>query len=65
MLLRRNFATFEKAASGRDLQAVLVAEARQNIHRINVFADGSWALLCLLLLGMGICTLYLGSAGKK
>lgn len=41
------------AASDADLRAVFVAEARQNIHRINLFADVVWALLGLVLSALG------------
>ena len=33
------------SVSGADLKTVFVAESKQNIHRINVFADVVWALL--------------------
>ncbi len=46
--LRRAYAAFSLAQNG-DLKTVFVAEARQNIHRINVFADVVWALLSATL----------------
>lgn len=46
--LRRAYAAFSLAQNG-DLKAVFIAEARQNIHRINVFADVVWALLSAIL----------------
>lgn len=58
--LRRAYAAFERASRSADLRAITMAEAHQNIHRINVFADGVWTLMCLLLFGMGVCAWYLG-----
>ncbi len=46
--LRRAYAAFSAAQNG-DLKAVFLADARQNIHRINVFADVVWALLSAIL----------------
>jgi len=34
--------------------ALLAAEAAQNIHRINVFAEGVWALLSAIYAAIGI-----------
>ena len=54
----QNFA--EVAQQSTNLQTVLVAEAQQNIQRINLFADGVWALLSAILAAIGlhgICTL--------
>ena len=42
------------AASSSDLRAVYVAEAHQNIHRINLFADGVWTLLSAILSAIGL-----------
>ena len=46
--LQRAYAAFSSLKSD-DLIAVFRAEARQNIHRINVFADVVWALLSAIL----------------
>ncbi|MBW3635767.1 MAG: hypothetical protein KY445_04775 [Armatimonadetes bacterium] len=46
--LRRAYAVFSASQNG-DLKTVFVAEARQNIHRINLFADVVWALLSAIL----------------
>ncbi len=46
--LRRAYAVFSVSQDG-DLKTVFVAEARQNIHRINLFADVVWALLSAIL----------------
>jgi hypothetical protein len=46
--LQRAYAAF-KMAETSDLKTVFVAEARQNIHRINLFADVVWALLSAIL----------------
>lgn len=49
----------EVTRTSSDLQAVFVAEAEQNIHRLNLFAEGVWALLSAILAAIGlhgICT---------
>ena len=41
--LRAAYANFERVTKGpHTMSQLFVAEARQNIHRINVFADGTW-----------------------
>ena len=43
-----------------DLTPLFAAEAQQNIHRINLFADGVWTLLSAILAAIGlhgICTI--------
>jgi len=42
------------ANSQAGLRAVFVAYAGQDVHRINLFAEGVWALLGFLLMGIGI-----------
>ena len=46
--LQRAHAFFVSVA-GADLKTVFIAESKQNIHRINLFADGVWALLSAIL----------------
>lgn len=36
------------------LEALFVAEAQQNIHRINLAADGIWTLLSAILAAIGL-----------
>jgi hypothetical protein len=36
------------------LEVLFVAEAQQNIHRINLFADGVWTLLSAILAAIGL-----------
>ena len=36
------------------LEALFVADAQQNIHRINLMTDGIWALLSAILAAIGI-----------
>jgi len=36
------------------LEALFVAEAQQNIHRINLMTDGIWALLSAILAAIGL-----------
>ncbi len=46
---------FERlSASGADLRALFVADAAQNVHRINCFADGVGTLLGAILAAIGI-----------
>lgn len=50
--------------SNGDMRAVFVAEARQNIHRINLFADVVWALLGLILSALGTIGLTIAREQK-
>lgn len=53
--LQKAYAQFARVAAGNsDQRTLFIAEARQNIHRINVFADVVWALLCAVLAAIGI-----------
>ena len=36
------------------MEALFVAEAQQNIHRINLMADGIWTLLSAILAAIGL-----------
>ena len=52
-----NFAQI--AESSPNLTTLVTAEAKQNIHRINVFAEGVWLMLSLIIAAIGlhgICT---------
>jgi hypothetical protein len=60
--LRDNFARFQAATPTADLKTLFVLESRQNMHRINVFADGVWALMCLGIAGLGVHGLALRRA---
>jgi|GEM_PF-791508 hypothetical protein len=46
------------ASDAADLRAVFVAEAQQNIHRVNLFADGVWTLLSAILAAIGLHGLH-------
>src|SRR5947209_8531243 len=53
--LRAAYARFELLASrSADLNALFVAEARQNIHRLNCFAEGMGVLLGAILAAIGL-----------
>lgn len=53
--LQKAYANYSQVvASGADLRAVFVAESAQNIHRINLFAEGVWALLAAILAAIGL-----------
>lgn len=49
------------AATSSDMSLLFVAEAKQNIHRINLFADGVWALLGAIVAAIGIHGLCVNS----
>ncbi len=55
--LQASDAAFRAAIPRADLKTLFVLEARQNVHRVNLFADVVWALLCAL--GSVICALGL------
>jgi hypothetical protein len=49
------------------LETLFVAESQQNIHRINLFADGVWTLLSAIIVAIGlhgICTIPRRSKGS-
>ena len=46
---------YEQVTAGAsDLRTVFIAESNQNIHRLNLFAEGVWALLSALLGAIGL-----------
>lgn len=52
--------------NGSDLRTVFIAESRQQIHRINLFAEGVWALQSGIFAAIGlhgVCTLS-GNRGR-
>lgn len=53
--LRRDYSYFvaliEQSAA---LEALFVAEAQQNVHRLNLMADGVWTLLSAILAAIGL-----------
>jgi hypothetical protein len=55
------YARFQQLAGGSaDLRSLFIAEAVQNVHRINCFADGVGVMLGAILAAIGIhglCTL--------
>lgn len=53
--LRAAYARFEAVSRGSgDMRALFIAEAHQNIHRINLFADGVWMLLGAIPATIGV-----------
>jgi ABC-type polysaccharide transport system permease subunit len=40
--------------SSSTMEKLFIAEAQQNIHRINLFADGVWTLLSAILAAIGL-----------
>lgn len=60
-LQRAQFAWEALAArSPENLPALTVAQSKQNIHRINLFAEGVWELQGLTLCGLGLLGLGRG-----
>lgn len=57
--LQRSYAAFRGAAAkpNTELKTLFVLESSHNAHRINVFADVVWALLCAI--GGVICAVGL------
>lgn len=41
-------------ATTTDLAPIFVAESQQNIHHINVFAEGVWVMLSAILAAIGL-----------
>ncbi|MBD2461178.1 hypothetical protein H6G89_08990 [Oscillatoria sp. FACHB-1407] len=55
VVLQEAYANFARVAdTSGDVGTLFVAEARQNIHRINLFADVVWALLGAIVAAIGI-----------
>jgi hypothetical protein len=59
--LQKAYSYFNTAVQSKAaLETLFVAEAQQNIHRINLFADGVWTLLSGVIAAIGlhgICTI--------
>ena len=53
-LLRGAYAQLLKLTPASPVQAILLVEAQQNAHRINVFADGTWTLLSAILVAVSL-----------
>jgi ABC-type anion transport system duplicated permease subunit len=54
-LLKAAYREFDTVAlNSTDMPSLFVAEARQNIHRINLSADGVWTLLSAILAAIGL-----------
>ncbi len=61
--LQAAYVNFSAAVQGSStFETILAAEAQQNIHRVNLFADGVWTLLSAILAAIGWLGLYLGAA---
>ena len=67
--LRAAYLQFDTVAqSSTDMPTLFVAEAKQNIHRINLFADGVWTLLAAILAAIGlhgVCLMPAPASGRK
>ena len=53
-LLRGAYVHLLKLTPSSSVQMILLAEAQQNAHRINVFADGTWTLLSAIIIALGL-----------
>jgi hypothetical protein len=63
--LRAAYARFAVVSRGSgDMRALFIAEAQQNIHRVNLFADGVWLLLGAVLVAIGLVGLCIIEAKK-
>jgi len=63
--LQKAYLNFEAVSqSSASLPALFVAEAQQNIHRINLFADGVWTLLSAIFGAIGIHGMCTGSRSR-
>jgi uncharacterized membrane protein len=57
--LQSSYAHYQLAAvHSKDISVLFVAESDQNIHRINLFADGVWVLLSWILAAIGVQAIY-------
>jgi hypothetical protein len=67
--LRAAYAQFDTVAqSSTDMPTLFIAEAKQNIHRINLFADGVWTLLSAILAAIGLhglCLMPVPTSGRR
>lgn len=53
--LQQAYGQFEAAVQARgSLETLFAREAQQNIHRINLFAEGVWTLLSAIVAAIGI-----------
>jgi hypothetical protein len=53
--LTKAYSVFATAVQNKaNLETLFVAEAQQNIHRVNLFADGVWTLLSAILTSIGL-----------
>src|SRR5690349_5067468 len=59
------YARFETVSRGSDsMRELFIAEAHQNIHRVNLFADGVWVLLGAIPAAIRLVGLWLVEAKK-
>lgn len=63
--LQKDYSHYQAVVnSGAGIRAVFVAYSGQEIHRTNLFADGVWALLSLVIAGVGALGLCINSSRK-
>jgi hypothetical protein len=56
---------FAQVAHGGSVAQIVAADAVQNIHRINLFADGVWALLSAIYAAIGLHGLCVPAMGSR
>lgn len=64
--LQKAYVNFARVAgSSRNLSDLFVAEVKQNIHRVNLFADVVWALLGAIIAAIGIHGLCVNNQNQR
>jgi len=64
--LQKAYGYFDRVAQANaGLETLFVAEARQNIHRINLFAEGVWFLLSAIIASIGLHGMCIAAPTKK
>lgn len=57
--LREAYAHYRVVSVAGDMRALFIANAAQETHRINLFADGVWALQGVMIFAIGVVGLCL------
>jgi hypothetical protein len=65
LTLQNAYMQFENAVRSGNLTAITIAAAKQNIHRINLFAEGVWSLLSAIIAAIGIHGTVVKSVNKS
>lgn len=65
LALQNAYTQFENAARSGNLTAITIAAAKQNIHRVNLFAEGVWSLLSAIIAAIGLHGISVKSVNKS